>query len=138
MEEQGLANSAWACSKLGVTPAWLSQWVKLTTCKMEAMTPQELSNSLYVLGGFGFQPDDAWLRAFYSASRNMSAFNAQDRANNLYSLALLKEATDAFWMGAFWSASKDKMAKFTTQNLSNIVWAAAVLRGCDSSSMHRL
>ena len=122
-----LANSAWACSKLGVTPAWLPRWVELTTRELGTMKPQELSNSVYALGGFCHSPGDAWLRAFYTASLDMSAFNPQALSNILYSLALLKEVPDALWTDAFWSASKEKMAKFKPQQLSNIVWAAASL-----------
>lgn len=101
MEGRPLANSAWACSKPGVTPAWLPQWIELTTPKLGTMTSQGLSNSLYALGGFGYYPGDAWLHAFYTASLDMSEFNAQDLANHLYSLALLNAVPTAIWMEAF-------------------------------------
>ena len=125
--EQALANSAWACSKLGIAPVWLPQWVKLTTRKMETMTSQGLSNSMYALGGFGYRPGEARLRTFYAASLDMSAFEPQHFSNILYSLALLKEVPDALWLDAFWSASKKKMAELSPQILSNIIWAAATL-----------
>lgn len=94
MEERRLTNSVWACSKLGIAPAWLPQWVELTARKLRTMNAQGLSNSVYALGGLGYHPSDAWLRTFYTASLDMSEFNAQDLANNPYSLALLKEVPD--------------------------------------------
>ena len=127
MSGRELANSSWACSKLDITPVWMPRWVELTTHKLGTMISQQLSNSLYALGGLGYHPGDAWLREFYAASLNMSVKNAQDLATNLYSLALLKEAPDSVWMGAFWSASKEEMKEFKPQALSNVIWAAATL-----------
>ena len=131
MGERELANSFWACSKLGVTPAWLSLWVELSRSKLATMNSFDLFNSIYAFCGLGQHPGEVWLSAFYTASVDMSfkaEFEPQVLSNILYSLALLKESPDAIWMNAFWSASNKKMAEFKPQELSNTIWAAATLR----------
>lgn len=127
MDARGLSYTAWACSKLGVTPEWLPVWIGLTTDLMATMDAFGLSNSVYALASLGHHPGNAWFGSFYAASLDMSTFKEQTFSNILYSLALLGDVPNVDWWDAFWAASSEDIESFSPQGLSNIIWAAATL-----------
>lgn len=76
--ERLFANSAWACSKLDVAPAWLPQWAKLPTLELGTMTSQELLSLLKK------QPLLHHEQVLFNYIQK-SGVNAQGLVNSLYS-----------------------------------------------------
>ena len=137
MEGQALANTLWACAKLGVTPDWLSRWLVRSLQMVGTMNAHGLSSSIYTLGQLREKPSDAWMAAFYSASLHVlrssvvaNQFVPQALANVLYTLAHLEQKPSAEWMDAYWIAACHSMSTYNPQDLSNTIWASAKLGIC--------
>ncbi|GLI71258.1 hypothetical protein VaNZ11_016364 [Volvox africanus] len=130
LSSQAVAKTLWALGRLGHHPGeHLLRGLTNRLLKVLAdASSQDVSNSLLGLAKLKWSPGRAVLDqvAHGSLPRIIAESNAQELANTLWSMAHLNYSNNQLQAAIFHQAL-ERLATFNTQNISNLVWAAATL-----------
>ena len=149
---QELSNSAWALAKMGFgagpeAPEEQRQWVSaavdaaMRPGTMATATPQAWANLLYALALMRHQPPPALLQNAGAAAAMLSSGSGQNCANTLYALAVLQlrhAGLEAAVCGRLRELLRGDRQALNNQEVSNTLWAMAVLGGTSSPGMQQL
>ena len=127
---QGLANSIYAFSLLGIHPSdqFLGAWQRAAFHSMDDFNSQELSISLYAFSLLGIQPREQYVEAWQkSAFRSLGDFNPQELSISLYAFSLLGIQPREQFIEAWQKSAFRSMGNFSPQNLANSLYAFSLL-----------
>ena len=130
MEARNLANTVYACGKLGITPPnnWLQRFWHASASTLGEFKPQELSNTLYSCGQLGITPPADWRQRYWHASAStLGEFKPQNLSNTVYACGQLGITPPADWLQRYWHSSASKLSEFIPQEFSNTLYACRQL-----------
>ena len=112
MEARDVANTLYACGKLGLElpPDWLQRYWQAGESKLGEFKPQDFSVTLYACGQLGNTPPADWLELFWDASApKLGEFKPQELSNTLYACGQLDIRPPADWLERYWSATRQRL-----------------------------
>ena len=141
---QHLSNMLWSLAVMpGEACPWeastLEQLLQAAAPLMHGFTPQGLSNVLWSCAKLAVTPNEAWLSAFYTASREtLRSWPGQSVSTALWALARLGVAAPPRdWLLGLCKQTEGRLSSFDCQALANTAWALAVLQRGEQPCMAR-
>ena len=115
----------WSLSKMGLPQGLLpGPWLQETLWhfvegtrglrRLDAATPQDISNLLYALARLRFRPKAAWTRVMLMCMLpKLTAFNPQHLANTIWALSRLRVRPSQYWLLEFSTAVQSRLGGFS-------------------------
>lgn len=127
-DPQSLANTVWACARLGITPPsdWTAAYSQASSRVMHSFTPQQLSSCVWACAKLQCGQKPRWVsRALDAAQPRLREYNDQALAMLSWALSRLGAKPSAEWQAAWHAASVDRLQLFSPQALSMCLHAHA-------------